>query len=147
MARIRKTVKIDNAEYQFKELTVEEIIELTTGSQFFSDKLKGAEDKQTDEKNEGEKKPDLEESLFDFLVPLSGDLKRIVEKSCDFKVEDLKKHTPSEIKQLYEAFEEVNKSFFDTIKVLGITEALTTIKEVILDNFSRMLVTLLNQDT
>jgi len=131
--RKREVIKIDAREYTIKELTVEEIIELTQGSVFFSDTLKG---------NEKQKLPDSDE-----IGRVKGDLKRVMEKCCDFTPDDLVKLAPSEINTLYDKFKEVNSDFLSFLKTMGVTEILGNIKELVLNRFLKTLVTSLRQDT
>lgn len=131
--RKREVVKIDSKEYTVKELTVEEILDLMNNSTFFGgDSLK---DKGVEEQEE--KKDDI--------GILLGDVKLLMEKSCDFEFDDLKKLAPSEIKLLYDGWNKANSDFLSIVKVLGFSEILSNIKDAVLSNFSNLLVTSLKQ--
>jgi hypothetical protein len=141
MPRKREVVKIDEKEYTIKELTVEQIIDITSGSVFFSSMLKGQDNgKQKD----GEDK-EKENSLIDEIKLVKNDIQRVMEFTCDFKIEDLRKLTPSEIRTLYDAFMRVNSDFLSILEKVGAVELLTSIKDIVLNLFSRTLVTLSNQ--
>jgi hypothetical protein len=55
-------------------------------------------------------------------------------------IADLKKMAPSEIRQLWEGFKEVNSDFFEVSRALGVSGLLETLKEAILSDFSKLLV-------
>ena len=47
---------------------------------------------------------------------------------------------PSEIEECWNAFREVNASFFVGIKAMGLTSVMETVKQAIINDFSKMLV-------
>lgn len=132
--RKREVVKIDEKEYTIKELTVREIIEIFSDSDFFKEKMK--EDGEV--KNTGG-------TYFDELKDMLSILERVLSYCSDFKLEDLKELAPSEIKNLYNKFEEVNKDFLSFAEVMGAKEMLINIRETVVNNFSRTLAISLNQ--
>lgn len=140
MSRKRKVVEIDEKKYTVKELTIAEIIDLTENSIFFSDTLK---EKETDEQRE----PMTRKEQVKELMSMFTDVGKVMEISCDFTVGDLKKLTPSQVREIYDKWREVNSDFFEIVKVLGVTEALKILREVALENFSNLLVAWLKQDT
>lgn len=141
MPKKTEIVKIDDKEYILKELTIEQIIGIFDGSTFFSNTLKGTAD--SDENNSepenitnGEKQ---DGSILSEIESISKDLNRIMEISCNFKINDLKKLTPSEIRKIYNAFREVNSDFFVFLEKMGVAEALTNLKDAAVIHFSKML--------
>lgn len=140
MARKREVVKIDDREFTIKELTLEQIIDISNGSVLFSGMLKGYDnEKQTD----GENQP---KTIVDELKSAVDDIKRIMEFSCDFTTKDLVSLSPSEIRKLWETFKSVNSDFFFTIDKMGLLEILSGIKDVVLNHYSRALATLWRVD-
>jgi hypothetical protein len=131
-------VKIDGKEFTIKELTLKEIIELLQESKFIGDSQVGEGEQQTEKS--------MEEAMILKLQSLPGDFDKLLEKSCDFKVEDLFTLAPSEIKIITDGFKEVNSDFLAALKHLGVTEAIQAIKDVALIRFSKTLAGLLNQD-
>lgn len=122
-------------EFTVKELTVQEIIDLSGQSTFLGNKpLKGKSSSEEQEKQTGEQP-------FDDLALLTQDLNNVMKVACDFNLADLKKLTPSEIRLLYDAFNEVNQDFLDILKELGISDLLNGIRDAVLSNFSKQLVT------
>ena len=135
--RLQKDINIEGIKKVFvvKELTVAEIIDQYNKSEF----LNSSDDKKGKTTTDGDNLPgEIGEML--------RDLKQIVDVGCNFKMEDLKPLAPSEIKQIYNGFKEVNTDFFDFLQALGVTEALMEIKDVALNNFSKVLVSLLSRD-
>lgn len=121
--RLRKTIKIDKDEYVICELTLRQIMdyfqELTTV------KDKGEEEETTDTLNFFEKEI---QALLDLALEGS------------YKVDDFMDYSPSELKELYDGFKEVNKVFFDTAAQIGVTEVLDQIRTTIQSEFSGLLV-------
>lgn len=127
MPRMRKTVTVNDKEYTVRELTVQDIIDLMNDSIFF-----------------GASKGNKPEGKNDFVL-VAEDLSKAMKKCCDFDINDLKPLPPSEIKNIYNAFMEVNATFLEILKALGMTKVLEKIQEAILQNFSKLLVTSLKQ--
>ena len=68
-------------------------------------------------------------------------LGRLLEVATEgLDMEGLKGMVPSEIKGVWEAFKEVNAVFFDTVRALGLCEAVAEIKKSLASDFSRLLV-------
>lgn len=139
-----KTVKIDLEEgktkdYIVKELTVKNILELAQNNPFFVDTDKsGQQSKKSANGEETEsKKPDT--GLFSELTEFSDGLKRVIEASCDFKLEDLEELAPSEIKEIYDGFREVNGTFLKILEKVKLLEAVNKVIDKTLTNFSEML--------
>jgi len=128
--RRREVVEIDNRKYEIQELTVKDIIELTENSQFLNTLKGGAE----------EQKPSVE---MNDLQILREEFTAIMERCCDFTVEDVQKHNlaPSDIRKLYDKWVEVNSDFLAVLKAVGIAELFVEIKNALLTNFLRMLAT------
>jgi hypothetical protein len=124
--RQRASIKIDDIEYVIKELTMKEIISLLADKQT----------KKEDSLPEKIAKPvDFEKSLFG-LGPF---LDRLIELAFENNVtrERLMEHTPSELKQIYNTFKEVNAPFFEAAQYLNLGETLHQITVQLLENFSR----------
>ena len=66
-----------------------------------------------------------------------GKLLEVATEGLD--MDSLKEMAPSEIKQVWEAFREVNAVFFDTARALGLGEAVAEIKKSLVTDFSRLL--------
>ena len=75
--------------------------------------------------------------LFTKLLPIGSNL----------SLEELLEMRPSEIEECWRKFREVNASFFEGIKKMGLTSMLNTVKEAIIKDFSEMLVNLSKQGT
>ena len=128
--RKRETVKIDNKEFTIKELTVKDIIRISSESSFLSGAVGG-------NKNDG--------ALTEDIGTIIADFDKVLDSCCDFTSEDLKELAPSEIRILYDAFKVVNSDFLFSLKALGIAEALENIKDATINGFSKTLVTLSNR--
>jgi hypothetical protein len=113
--RKREPIKIDKKEITVKELTVREILEIAE----LKNVRKGA---------------DL--SLAMFKKEFSNYLPRAVE---GIKVDDLLDMAPSELKQIYDKFKEVNATFFDVARSVGLGELLDQIKTAIQRDFLKLL--------
>lgn len=129
--RKRKVVKIDEKEYTIKELSVQDIIDLTSGNSFLS----GALLKESSSAGQDTKGGNLNMDGF------NSDVAAIMAKCCDFSIADVKKMAPSEIRLLYDAFNEVNADFLAILKTLGIADILVHLKEAVLSGFSKQLAT------
>ena len=131
MSRRREVVKIDDKEYSIKELTVQDIIDITSGSMFFSGLLSG----KSKEENPASNEPPLSE-----IQTILSDIDRVMEKTCDFKVKDLYHLAPSDIRKLYETFQKVNSDFLLVLEKVGAVELLAGIRDTALNHFSKALV-------
>lgn len=113
-----KTLQIDNKEITITELRVREILEIF--DEF-------AEDTDLDVlKNQGEK---------------------LLSKIAGLTLEDLKQMYPSDIKQIYDAFSEVNSFFFETVKNLGLDKLIPEITQSLAKDLSELCSDLLKPDT
>jgi len=131
MARKTKTLQIDDREVEVRELTVRQIIDLVESDKLFST---------------GE---DSKEGL---LGSLSDTLDAHLLKLCtNIKTEDFLEMAPSDIKEIWNAFREVNATFFDVARQAGLLEAIENIKEEIVktikEDFLKLPAGLLKQDT
>ena len=112
-------------EYTIKELTVKQILDLSQTNTFLGGGSKT--------------KPGLNVpgfSIINHLVSFKPEVERIMDVSCDFKFEDLIKLAPSDIKVLYDGFQEVNQTFLDVLEKLGITKILKSLQESFMNGFS-----------
>lgn len=98
--RNRKTVKIDKKEYTVNEMTVQEIIDVST------------------------KLLDQSLGLDQWLELMPAYLKLV----SDVELDDLKNMPPSDVKVLYEAFMEVNEDFFAIARSVGLEQGLSELK-------------------
>lgn len=162
--RDSKTVKIQldtgkdgeviEKEFTVKELSIKSIIALSQSNAFFSDS-KEEEPKQTStstskfiptpdiKKDENGKKAEelnTNKSLYKEFTDMGIDISQIMEETCDFKMEDLIDLYPSDVRELYAAFQEVNQTFLDVLRKLKILEMFQTVMERAFNNFSKMLV-------
>ena len=126
-------VKIDDKEFTIKELSLREIIAFLNESKFLGG-------------SEAEADKSVEEAILLRLNDLPVDVKYLMEKCCDFTLEDLYDLHPSEIRKIIDAFKEINKDFLSALEMLGVTEAVKVIRDVALNRFSGTLVGLLNRD-
>lgn len=142
MKRKTITLKINNKEKDFtiRELTVQEIIDITENSVFFNS---------TEENRKAYEETKEKFAKFKFLGEIATmffDLEKVIKLSCtNFSLDDLKELTPSQIREIHEVFKEVNSDFLDSLKAIGVLELLKNIKEAVVHRFSRILVTSLSQ--
>lgn len=157
MSRLEASVKLNDREFIIRELTVEEIIKLTNESTLLHgtpEQGNGVEGQKEDGKaQEGEKDSnlntdklaeDIATTLKDMVLLTTGlteDIRRMMDISCNFKIEDLKPLAPSEIKYLVEKFKLVNETFLGVLKGLGLQEVILEVREATLSSFSRTLAT------
>lgn len=125
-----KDVQVDKTVYTVRELTVKEIINLF---QRVEKKSPDSEDTDTTD-SIGYLKSELQQML---ALGLEG----------DYKVEDFYDMSPSELKQIYEAFKEVNSVFFGIARQVGMGELLEQVIRQIRIAFSEVLVSSLNRAT
>lgn len=105
--RKRKTVKIDEKEITVLELRVKDAIEIY------------------EEMGSGDKG----------LEDLRTQIEKFLPKAIDIDIEVLTEFAPSELKELYEAFREVNAVFFEAAGSLGLGSLLSEIKNSMLKDF------------
>lgn len=117
--RNTKAFKIEGYEKQFevRELTVAEIISLMSS-----------------EDGEDES-PDT--SIAEFAKRFD---KVLLPLACNLDIEELKAMPPSDIMEIWDRFQEVNKSFFDLARAAGLDKTFTGLKEAIIADFSNLLV-------
>ena len=121
--RIRKPIKIDDREYVIRELTVREIINLFQEATENASKVDGEAD------NTG----------LDFF---RNEAERLINLAFEgtHKPEDFIDMAPSELDSIYQKFREVNEVFFRIALSVGIEKILDELREVILSDFSALLV-------
>jgi hypothetical protein len=150
------TFEDKSKEFTIKELTLSEIIELVNESTLFVDGEaqdngvgepdgKDGKKAQAEPGASGGENPAKESLLLGdvltFSLGIGKDMQKILAKSCDFTVEDLRPLAPSEIRKIWTAFQSVNSDFLDFLKALGLMEAMLEVREATLSRFSRMLAT------
>jgi len=116
------TVEIDSKRFTISELTVKQIIDLSSSAKIGNTIAILSENK-----------------MVNIFANFTEELKIIMEKCCDFNLEDLEKLAPSEVKQLFEAFKEVNADFLLILREVGILPALVKIKDQMAANFLKAL--------
>ena len=134
MARKIKKIEIkldDNTTKSFiiKELTVQNIIDLSQYNSFFTD---DSSENQID-KIDGESK-----GFLDDLVSYGSDIEQVMEKTCDFTLQDLKQLAPSDIKKLWLGFREVNHDFLSVLEKVKILEILKKLLEKHIQTFLKV---------
>jgi predicted RNase H-like nuclease (RuvC/YqgF family) len=120
--RLKKTFDIEGHKKKFEvnELTVKEIIDLS-------------KDKAIDKLS-----VDALKELFQTrLLPLCSNI----------ELDDLIEMAPSELKIIWDNFEEVNKTFFELARNAGIGQTLGELKKAIIADFSSLAVPLSKQAT
>lgn len=125
----RKVITIDDREYTVSELSVKQIIEVIE-----SNNLTALFSGLSDVTKEN---PTSVTQLY--LMGIQKEVQAVMEKCCDFTFADLIELAPSEIKEIYLAFKEVNADFFFTLEATGIKAMLQGIKEQALSSFSKEL--------
>lgn len=120
-----KEVIINERKFNVAELTVGQIIEVAQDSTVFNSLANLS--------------PESGNSISISFQFISKELSSVMGKCCDFKLEDLKELTPSEIKQLLQAFQEVNSDFLELLGEVGIITALKKIQTKVVNDFSNLL--------
>ena len=72
---------------------------------------------------------------------------RLLPLCSNVKVDELLEMTPSELEEFWNHFHEVNSSFFGLARKAGIQEVLEELKQAIIADFTRLLVSSSKQDT
>lgn len=121
-----ETIEINEKQYSISELTIRQIIEIVQNGQV----EKSLALLSTDNK---------EFSLSQIFNSFLEEIRVIVNKCCSFTVEDLEDLAPSEIKELFECFKRVNSDFLSVLRETGIVVALSSIKERMVVDFSKVL--------
>lgn len=136
--------KIIEKDFTVKELSIKSIIALSQSNSFFSDSANDPNDDAKKDENgkepgEDSAKPGPGVTLYEELSGMGEDIGKVMDETCDFKMEDMVDLYPSEIKELYEAFQEVNQTFLDVLRKLKILDMFLKIMERAFNNFSGML--------
>lgn len=135
--------------FEVRELSVGQLIQLSQNNSFFkpdtgtSKELKGDPKKPGNnmKNQQGDVKPAKLESksdelaIIEILKTAKGSIEEIINMSCSFKIEDLKELAPSEIKEIYDAFLEVNEPFLGLLEKVGVKEAVKKIVKAGLSSF------------
>lgn len=137
--RKEKTVKIDldeksSKDFKLWELTIEDIITLSQGNQFFKSDPPDDIKKSQSGENSGEPSSFLVE-FKEYLTDLNG----IMEKTCDFTLDELKPLAPSDVKRLWDGWQEVNQDFLFVLAKLQILEIGKQLLSKHIKSFSKML--------
>jgi hypothetical protein len=128
--RKRKTIKIDEKEITVLEVKVSDILEI----------LGLQEEKKADGKiSEGPG-----DQLKDLVAIIRKYLPQFVQ---NITLEDMIDMAPSEIEQVYNAFKEVNSTFFSLAQRLKLGEMLERMKDAIIADCSAMFAGFLKQGT
>lgn len=125
----RKVITIDDREYTVSELSVKQIIEVIESNNLTA-LFSGLS-------NVTKENPTSVTQLY--LMGIQKEVQAVMGKCCDFTFADLIELAPSEIKEIYLAFREVNTDFFFTLEATGIKAMLQGIKEQALSSFSKEL--------
>jgi len=113
--RNSKPIEIDDKKITVYELTVAEILEIGN--------TKAIKEKSTD--------------LNDFKTILDDYLPKAL---LGVTVDDLMQMAPSDLKKIYDIFREVNATFFDVARSVGLGELLSQLTEAIQKDFLKLLV-------
>lgn len=113
-----KTLQIDNKEITITELRVREILEIFDEFPEHTD-----------------------------IDVLKDQGEKLLSKITGLTLEDLKQMYPSDIKQIYDAFSEVNSFFFETAKSLGLDKLIPEITQSLAKDLSGLCSDLLKPDT
>jgi hypothetical protein len=113
--RKRDTLKIDDKEITVKEMTVREIIDLANNKDLLGS-------------------PDLD------MAALKDQAERYLPKFIEgVKVDELLDFAPSDLKELYVKFKEVNAVFFDIARAAGLTQIVEDLKAALQKDFLKLL--------
>ncbi len=74
--------------------------------------------------------------FLDELQEIGLDIDKVMKESCDFPMKDLTPLAPSEVKEIFDGFKEVNQTFFDLLEKLKITDAFQALLEKVTKGFS-----------
>ena len=128
--REAKTVELgSDIRLEVKELTVEQILK------FYDDFAKMESGSEEDDSS-GAGPLAYVETLFKLSI-----------EAEHFTFEDLKKLTPSEIKEIYNTFKDVNKVFFEVSQSLGLNNALEGLVAEAKKDFTKIFLVSSNEDT
>lgn len=122
MARMHKTIEIEGKSVTVHELTARQIIGLLN-----DDAL-------------GDRGELSATNILAFA-------QRHLSHATDLKTDEMLEMAPSELRLIYDAFAEVNAVFFDTARAVGLETLLSELKSALVEDFSKLLVGSLSQDT
>lgn len=114
--RKSKVIKIDSQEITVRELTVRDFIQLIESI--------GADASRTN---------------------LGEQIATLLPKATDLNLDKAKDMAPSELKEIYDAFREVNEVFFETAQQLGLGDLVMTVKEAIMKDILELFADLSKQ--
>lgn len=156
--RKRKDIVIDIDEktkktFKVKELTLKEIMALSQLNPLFAADIQAKDktaEKDTAKAPDGAKKSEAEEEegaksiisqLLGDFTDFSNAAKGVIDKSCEFKIQELYDLPPSDIEKVLAGWKETNQTFLTWLEKVGLLEAvMSIIKGAILD-FSETLAT------
>lgn len=121
-------IELDNSTkktFVVKELTVQELIDLTQNNKLFGGAAKTKEE-------EGES---IMEELFNFKESVA----EVMKVSCDFSIDDVKGLAPGDIEELYKGWREVNQTFLSLLEKTGVLQAFQKILEKGISDFLKTL--------
>lgn len=124
------TIEIKKGEskvYCIKELTLNNLIELSQTNSL----LGGGSEKEGPVR----KIPGL--AFVNKLIAFRPDVESILKMSCNFTFEDLLELPPSDIKILFEGFQEVNQVFLEGLEKLGVLQMLKMLIADFTEAFSK----------
>lgn len=81
------------------------------------------------------------------LAEVKDGIDRHLNKATDLSVERMMYMAPSEIKQVYDKFKEVNSVFFEVARSVGLEGLLTELKKQISEDFGKFVAASLKMDT
>lgn len=121
------TIEGYKGDFVVKELTVQEIINLIN---------MGSKKKKEGEEDGDQSFTTLRSQIEDHFLPLCTNL----------KLASLLKMAPSDIEEVWNHFQEVNKVFFALARKAGLTEVLDNLKDSLVQDYSKLLASLSSQD-
>lgn len=146
-----KTVKIELEpgkfkDFKIKELSIADIIELTQTNSFFKAPEEDVDKKTQNGEDSGE--VDFEKTatatipsktFIQELQEYGDEISKIMEKICDFDINDLRVLAPSDVRLLFDGFQEVNRDFLGVLEKLKILEMFKKVLTRHMSVFSKML--------
>lgn len=124
----------DPREFTIKELTIEQIIELSQTSSLFGGNKEGENEKPAQDPATVMAMQNI--PILGHLKDLGFELEKVMKSTCDFSLEDLKPLAPSEVKEVWNGFKEVNQDFLEVLEKLGLTKAFELMVEKVSNSFS-----------
>lgn len=137
--RQKKDVKIDDKEFTVKELTVREIIDFFEKSGDIAPQEPGKTPAK--KKSGSKKKPNLDATSTDLF---KKQLQEFIDLAFVGKhnIDQFIKMTPSEIKTLWDAFDEVNAVFFQLARKMGMDKIVEHLGQQLQEQYLGLLVSL-----